>query len=324
MPMPAERPPIRTTGRSAALLALVLVSACGQSAAEVRAARTHGYKADFALVFNQVVAAVRQEFHHYPEKVEEDPVTGTIETAWLPVHQTQGGDDRTVTDQQREKMAADDRAQGKGSVFTGSSQDRTAYYLRYEVHVVGGDPWRVVILGRARRWNAGDAKAVELKGADEPPWLKGRVDSLYVSIYHRLKRYSVPLQVTVADDRPPPTKKDLTRFGDIPPAAADVIEEVRRAAADRALDRVRAFMVDDFEWSLGADPDADQAMATWQADGSVVSTLVDVLQRGCHADSPTRVSCPPEFSQQVGYLGWRATFELRGAHWRMTSFLSGD
>ncbi len=326
MPMAAHGA-IRTT---AATLLPILVAAgalgCGGSNADLKAARSSGYKADFALVFNQVVAAVRGRFKNYPDKVEENAATGTVETAWFPVKQTTGSVDHTTSQQARDLQAAEDRAAGTGpGALGGINQERSTYFIRYQVYVTGGNPWRVIVRGQASRWNAGDAQAVELKGADAPPWLAGRVESLEVDIYRRLQKYAVPVQVApTGDTRPPPAPADLARYGKIPRAAAERIEEVRRAAADRDFTRLRAMMIDDLEWSLGAPPSADQAIAMWQADGGSLPSLVSVLERGCRGESPTRVSCPPEFSEQVGYLGHRAVFELRGDTWKMTSFVSGE
>ncbi|HTM19970.1 MAG TPA: hypothetical protein VL172_05670, partial [Kofleriaceae bacterium] len=220
---------------------MLAVAACGGSNPDLKAARHSGYKADFAIVFNAVVKVVRSRFKNFPDKVQENAASGTIETAWMQVRTTtEGEEDHTTTQQQRDLAASQQRAQGNDPVFRGSSDMRVVYLVRYQVYVVGGNPWRVIVQGKAAKFTEGDTLHVELKGADRPSWLDGRVENMEVDIYRALKRYAVEIREPVNNEaRPPPTPSDLARYGKIPAPAAAAVEEVRRAAEDRDFPRLR-------------------------------------------------------------------------------------
>src|SRR5689334_18668504 len=120
---------MRTTGRWL-LLGVAFATACGGANPDLKAARSSGYKADFALVFNAVVKVVRDRFKHYPDRVEENAAAGTVETAWIQVRTTtQGAEDHTTTQQQRDTEAAQDRAAGKDPVFRTSGTERVIYMV---------------------------------------------------------------------------------------------------------------------------------------------------------------------------------------------------
>lgn len=300
------------------VIAGLAIAGCGASKKEVRRARTSGYQTDFARVYSQVLEAVRSR---YPQLVE-DARAGVIKTSWHPMRINEGTDDG-LTSQQRDALEAQQRSQGNVGAMGGSNLQRKRYYIRFDVHVLGGKPWRVQVRSQASEWELG-AVPVELKGADEPHWLKGRTDSLYIDIYNRLQKYAVPLKVT--EDTvaaAPEAAADLSVYGSIPADAARVVHDVVLAARQRAYPRLRASMIDEFTWSLGGDQSAEQAIVMWQADPTILPALIDVLTRGCAADGSTRVVCPAAALPE-GYAEYRASFELRGKAWRMTSFVRGD
>lgn len=311
---------------SCSALVLLTVVACGASSREIREAKSSGYRTDFALVYNEAVAAVRKL---YPNLVE-DATAGTIRTAWHVVRFNEGQVDPT-SQQSRDSQAREDQTTGAGTSnpFGQSGLARKTHFIRFDVSVVGGDPWRLSIRAQASRWTAGEVP-VPLKGGDEPHWLQGRIDALYIAIHRRLKKYMVKLETRPSDQqeieevsRP---RFEPGQFGPIPDAAAEAVAYVMQAASMRDLVNLREHMADDFIWSLGGTPGADMAIMMWQADTSVLNNLETILRAGCRADPDgARVSCPPEYSERAGYLGYRAELaQTAPGVWKLTVFASGE
>jgi len=325
MMLQMEVPGIRTTSRGVwgAVCALGLL-ACAASKSEVRRAKNSGYDVDFAIVYNQ---ALKQVTKLYPQLIE-NAGAGVISTAWHQIRSVQKTDDDHLTQQQRDQNR---RLQSGGSfssdgvpyVLTGGGLRRTYYFIRFDVHIVGGKPWKVRVRSQASEWELG-AIPSEMKGGNEPPWLRGRTDALQVAIYRRLKKYAIALEAPVEDEPDKPMPLETARFGGLPEGAAKRVAEAYRAAKARNFAALRKLMSSDFEWSLGGAPDADQAVAMWQADSTVLPRLIEVLEAGCHAETQVRVTCPPAYSQQPGYLGYRAGFEKTAGEWLLTFFLRGD
>ncbi len=311
---------IRTTSTLAAAalaLALALGPGCGASAKEVRAAKSSGYQADFALVYTEVLQAVRRL---YPQLVE-DAKAGVIRTSWHPLKITNSGTDDGLTAQQRDQLRAQQASDPsmQSSALSESTLQQTRYFIRFDIHVLGGKPWRVEITGQASAWEVG-AVPVELKGADEPHWLKGRVNALYVDIYRRLKKYSVPLEEVPVEQPAAAPPTDLSKYGNLPKGAAQVVDEVSSAATSHSYEVLRAAMSDDFTWSLGGNPSADQALVMWQADSTALTALAAALEAGCARANPTTVACPVA-AVSDSYTGDRVRFELVDDVWKMRSFL---
>jgi hypothetical protein len=309
-----------------AAFAVTTVVACGTSSREIREAKSSGYRADFALVYNEAVAATRNV---YPNLVE-DATAGTIRTAWHVVRFNEGQVDPT-SQQSRDSQAREDQATGAGNAnpFGQSGLARKTHFIRFDVAVIGGDPWRLSIRAQASRWTAGEVP-VPLKGGDEPHWLQGRIDALYVAIHRRLEKYKVklatrPSNATEVEQIIKP-KFEPGQFGPIPPAAAEAVAFVLQSASMRDLVNLREHMADDFTWSLGGTPGADMAIMMWQADTSVLNHLEEILRAGCRVDEEgARVSCPPEYSERAGYLGYRAEFaQTAPGVWKLTLFASGE
>lgn len=302
---------------AALALGLAIVPGCGVSAKEVRTARSSGYQADFALVYTQVLQAVRRL---YPQLVE-DAKAGVIRTSWHPLKISNSGTNDGLTAQQRDQLRsqqATDPSMQSGALSESTLQ-QTRYFVRFDIHVLGGKPWRVEIHGQASAWEIG-AVPTELKGADEPHWLKGRVDALYVEIYKRLKKYAVPLAEEPVDQPVTAPAKDLSKYGNLPEAAATVIDDVVAAAKSHSYDVLRAAMSGDFTWSLGGDPSADQALVMWQADSTALAALATALEAGCARANAAAIACPVA-AVSDDYAGDRVRFELVGDTWKMRSFL---
>jgi hypothetical protein len=293
------------------LIAAFVLGACTTNKADLRTAKTSAYDTDFAIVYSEALAAVRDL---YPENLQDDPARGMISTVWHQVQFSSTQDD----------TRSEDRAMGAGSGNTlVGNQPRAGKhtFIRFDVVVTGGRPWRVRVTGKASEWEAGNAEPTILKGPARPQWLGPRIDALTVAIYRRLKPYAVPIVTEEVVEEEAPTI-DKAIFGDIPAGAADVAAAIVLAIDTRTPAQIRSVLADDVIWSLGADGDADTAMAMWQADPDTLATLKKVLTAGCRGTDV--VTCPPDATETPGYVGWRVTLEQRSGAWKLTSFVTGD
>lgn len=308
---------LRNTTFAICVLGLLLVGACAASAAEVKRARQSGYEADFATVYSETLAVVLELYPHTTERSR----TGLIQTAWHLISMQTGSSDNSSP---QGSQVGNTRTSSNGIGQTAPS-DRKHYFVRFRVLVFGGKPWRIRIEGEASEKSAGDVPMV-LKGAEVPPWLKGRIDAMYVAIYKRLKQHAVK----IAEDIPLVEARvvhidEPGSFGDLSDAAQAFIATVYRALSSRDLAALRQTMAEDMQWGLGEPGNADVAMAMWQADPSILDALSKALDGGCVAgDGALVVSCPSAYSEQANYNGYRAIFEKRGSEWKLTAFVSGD
>lgn len=290
---------------------LALFAGCHASKSEVRAARNSGYDADFAIVYRETLAAVRK---HYPQ-FSENASAGVIRTSWHPIRINTEQADLPSTQQASRTMGA-------------GQYGRDMFYIRFDVFVVGGNPWRVRVEGHASEWRR-DSVPAEMHGANTPHWLKGRTEALEVEIHRRLKKYAVKLPSTAkVEETPeqPAPEVDMSRLGKFPADAAKTMAAVLGAARSRDFQALRRLMSPDFTWNLGAPPSADQALIMWQADTTLLETLAAVIQAGCRTEpGQKRVVCPAEYTGQPGYAGHRAGFEPGpGGQWKMIYFVSGE
>jgi hypothetical protein len=304
--------------RTTFVLALAAGAACGASDTEVRDAKTSGYKTDFAVVYSETLAAVRDL---YPNIIEDARV-GIIKTAWHPVRIAEGNDEEQIPSNAQQMSPT-----GSPSAFQATNTLRKNYFIRFDIHVVGGRPWRVRVHAQASSWKAGE-QPVPLHGADVPSWLEPRKEALEVAVYRRLKKFAVRLKVT--SDREVKVEKrgpgDLGRFGaNLPPAAARAIAEVENAAASRDVGRLRPLMADEFTYSFGDSPSADTAVVMWQADPTILSEIGKALSAGCAQDRKDgQVVCPAAFLTDQSFAGYRAGFRNVGGAWKMVFFVAGD
>lgn len=293
---------------AATALAALCLSACAASKEEVKTARASGYDAKFAVVYSAALDVLRDL---YP-KIIEDPVKGVIKTAWHPINVQQGQSPR-------------DPDNTGPNPFARTTLRRTQYFIRFDVRVVGGDPWEVRVHGEASEWEAGEVP-VELYGADEPHWLKGRTDALYVAIYKRLEQYAVPLSTRttqVVTEKKAPSAPKKGQFSGLDPDVVGVLQAVEQAARTGDAEAVRPHMADEFTWSLGGIASADTAVAMWRADPSMLLELAEVIDTGCRARG-AQVVCPPAYVDDPRYLGYRAGFAIKNGTWKMIFFVAGD
>ncbi len=282
----------------------------------MRDAKTSGYKTDFAVVYSETLAAVREL---YPN-ITEDARVGTIKTAWHPVRIAEG------QDEQQQNPTSQQSTGPTG--FQATTALKKAYFVRFDIHVVGGRPWRVRVHALASSWKLGE-QPMPLRGADIPAWLEPRKEALEVAIHRRLKQYAVRLKVESDSQRRARVERpagDLGRFGaNLPPAAARAIAEVEQAATNRDVGKLRPFMADEFTYSFGDSPSADTAVVMWQADPTILAELGKVLAAGCAQDpKDAQVVCPAAFLTDGNFTGYRAGFRNLGGAWKMVFFVAGD
>jgi hypothetical protein len=319
------------TGRHRTIF-LVLVAAivgCGGSKKEVEHARHSQYDADFAVVYQAALDAVREL---YPN-IDDSPGRGQIKTAWHQVQMANQNDDMmnpgTMTNGTGMGMGGGAAGMGgmgangmsPGAMAAGGTPTRLAFkrfYVRFEVAVIGGRPWKVKVIGHASQWDPGNAMPTELHGIARPPWLEPRTQALQVAIWKRIKQFAIPMKEEVktepVDDLP---KTDPSSFKDIPPLAAKRLAAIKDALAHRDYAALRPQLADDVVWSLGGDPSADTAMAMWQADPAAFEAMTAALA-SCGEDGK-RVTC--KTTDAHAYV---LVIELRGDTWKVTSFVKPD
>lgn len=298
-------------GGIAALALAALVAACGVNKKEVAEARASVYDADFAVVYSAVVAAVRELYPRY----EDDPGRGVVKTAWHQVKYTDPGADDPKSVQARDQTAGVGAASPNAGLGYNPSLARRINFIRFDVYVGGGRPWRVRVVGTASQQEPGNALPTPLSGAAKPHWLPGRTDALVVAIHRRLKTYARPAAVVV-DEAPEEAPAAATVAGDIPDGARTAAQAIVRAIEQRDYDALRGQCAADVVWSLGAAPGVDGAMAMWQADPAVFTQMQAAIAAGCGRDGAD-VVCPGVAARGAGQL----RLVEHGGAWKLAAFV---
>jgi hypothetical protein len=309
--------------RSIFFVAIALsICACGNKK-EVRAAKTSVYDIDFAIVYSGALAATRELYSN----LDDNPGAGQIKTAWHQVQYASNADDlsnpQTVAAGQGGSTASNPSTVSPGAAAAGMPT-RLAYkryFVRFDVTVAGGRPWRVKVIGHASEWDPGNAMPTELRGMARPPWLDGRIEALQVAIYRRIKPYAIPgkeeVEVKTEVELP---KTDPGSFKGMPAPAAKALATIKDALALRDNVALRALLADDVVWSLGGAPGADTAMAMWQADPETLDAMSRAIAGGCAAVD-RKVMCPPG-PPVTG--AWQLLVEPRGDAWKIASFVKAE
>lgn len=308
---------------SCAIVALVAAAACSNKK-ELKAAKRSLYDTDFAIVYNAAVEATREL---YPT-LTDNPGPGMIKTAW---HQVTYGNNQDDLANQR-TIAQGQGVSTMGGVTPGQAAagmpTRLAYkrfFIRFDVSVVGGRPWRVKVVGHASEWEPGNALPTELHGPARPHWLEGRTDALVLAIYKRIKPYAVPMKKEEEPQKPEDQlpRTDPKAFANVPPTAAAALAKLRDALVRREYPALREALADDVAWSLGGEPGADTAMAMWQADPEPLEAMQRVLAAGC-AGTDKQVVCPAGTGAPPAPGSYTLELELRGQAWKVTSFVKAE
>lgn len=304
--------------RHATIVLAFALAACSNKK-DIEHARHSAYDAEFATVYQAALQATRELYSN----TEDFPGTGSIKTAWHQVQYASTQDDlsnpRTVQSSQMGGAAAMSPAAAAGGMPTRLAYKR--YFIRFDISVAGGRPWRVKVVGHAAEWDPGNAMPTELHGLARPPWLDGRTEALQVAIYKRLKPAAVPMKDEVeAPKEEAVPKTDPAVFKGVPPAAGKLLAALKDGIAHRDTQTLRQLLADDVVWSLGGSPGADTAMAMWQADPDTLDTMVRVISNGCAGDDK-RVACPPGPPRPGAF---QLVIEPRGAAWKVTSFVQAE
>jgi hypothetical protein len=304
-------------------LVLAVVAGC-KNKRDIKAAKSSVYDTDFAVVYNAAVEATRGL---YPT-LNENPGPGMVKTAWHQVTYASNQDDlanqRTIAQGQGLNTNSGQTTSGQAAAGMPTRLAYKRYFIRFDVSVVGGRPWRVKVVGHASEWEPGNALPTELNGAARPSWLDGRTDSLTVAIYNKVKKYAVPMKEDAAPERPEDLipKTDPKTFANVPAAAGKALATIRDALVRRDYGALRAALADDVVWSLGGAPGAETAMAMWQADGESLEAMQRVISAGC-GGSEKKVSCPASTGESVPGA-YALVLEKRGAAWKVTQFVKGE
>lgn len=294
------------------LAAIACATGCSTSKKDVEAAKRSLYDADFALIYGAALEATREV---YPN-LEDAPGRGAIKTAWHQVSYANNQEDlanpRTV--------AAGQGQSGQAAAGMPTRLAYKRYFIRFDVSIAGGRPWRLKVVGHAAEWEPGAAMPSELHGVARPSWLESRSDALLAAIYKRIKTYAVPQKEPVGDPADEVKRADPAAFKDVPPAAAKQLARLKDAPDSRDYAALRAQLSDDVVWSLGGGAGADTAMAMWQADPEPLDAMGKLLVAGCGGDT-RKVTCPAAAPAPGAY---QLTIESRGDVWRISSFVKAE
>jgi hypothetical protein len=309
--------------RTIFVLATAVAAACGGSHKDAKIARSSLYDTDFATVYTAALTATREL---YPN-LDDSPGPGKIQTAWHQVLLAGNGDDDISSVQTLTPGTATTGAGGispaAGAAGMPTRLATKRFYIRFDVTVVGGRPWKVKVIGHASEWSPGAALPVEMHGANRPSWLDPRIEQLQVAIYKRIKQFAkaAPDEDKPAEEIELP-KTDPSTFAGVPPAAAKQLAQIKDVLAKRDYPGLRPLLADDIVWSLGGGTGADAALAMWQADPAQFDAMAATLTAGCANDGATKVRCP---AGTVTAGQFQLVLESRdAATWHVTSFLKEE
>jgi hypothetical protein len=234
----------------------------------------------------------------------EDAVAGTILTDWHMV-------ERLTEDEVSHANPGMNAGVGPGQLPAIGGK-----FFRLKVEIKpGGPPWRVVVDGEAALYTPGMAliQPYDHGDADEPAWVKTRIEKVRVAIHRKLGKYAKvsaePVKVAGELSTAP--------WDGLPEGAPMALARIHAAAKKKDVGALRKHMVDTFVWSSGGDPSADTAVSLWSADPLVLSALVQVLEGGCAERDAATVVCPRR--AQPGST-WRAELTRQGKDWRLSAF----
>jgi hypothetical protein len=300
----------------AALVAVSMSAMACKNKKEIHDAKHSLYNTDFAIVFSAALEATREQY----SRLDDFPGTGMIKTAWHAVSSSSDSQEMGGQSTVAANMAPNSPAAAAGGMPTRLAYKRQ--YIRFDISVVGGRPWRVKVVGHAAEWDAGNAMPTELRGMAKPPWLDGRIESLQVAIYRRIKAYAVPMppEVEVVKDEPQMPTTDPSTFKNVPPLVAKRLAFIKDALARRDYAALRTVVSETVVWSLGGTPGAETAMAMWQADPESLDAMASVIAGGC-GTTDKKTACPPGPPSPGA---WQLELMLEGDAWKISSFVKTE
>ena len=276
------------------LLIAAILTGCGATSGDVKRARRSAYNTSFARVWSVVSDEVAKR---NSALTVDSAARGIIETEWKLVERRESDDINAANE-----------------VYVGG------VYLRYKVRIKrGGPPWRVSVDAEAAAYRPGLAMLQPFThgSADEPTYVRGRIEALEVAIHKRLEGYAVESHESASGE---PVTLDVSPWPGLPPAAAQVVAMTHDAAKRRDATALRAIMAKEFRWSLGGERSSEQALGVYAADPDLLRVLEKILVAGCGEDPTTHTIACPAGSVEEGE-GARAGFQEIGGVWRMTWFL---
>jgi len=300
------------------LAAIICATGCTTHKTEVDSAKKSLYDAEFTVVYTAALEATRES---YPN-IEDAPGRGAIKTAWHQVSYANNQDDMTNPRTLANAQGINGGAAGTPGAASAGMPTRLAYkryFIRFDISVTGGRPWRLKVIGHASEWEPGAALPTELHGPARPSWLDGRTDALVYAIYERIKKYAVPMPDNAATSDEV-KHADPAAFGSVPPDAAKELAALKDLLDARDYPGLRAHLADDVVWSLGGGSGPDGAMALWQADPEPLDAMGKVLAGGCAGDAK-KVTCPRGAPAAGSY---QLSLEPRGAAWRIASYVKSE
>jgi hypothetical protein len=168
----------------AALSALLVSAGCGASTARAEKARHSAYQTEYPVVWNAVLAATKSE--GYDRIKVEDAINGKLISDW---HKVERVADSQSTDPH----------------FRGGSDTSGAIFFRVMVTIEGKTPpFKVSVDGEAAKYRPGFSSLFPYKHGvdDEPEWVNGRINALYVAVLNQLEQYAVPADSVHATQAP--------------------------------------------------------------------------------------------------------------------------
>jgi len=299
-------------------------TACSSNKKDVEHARHSVYDVDFAIVYQTALEVTRD---HYPQ-LNDNPGPGKISTAWHQVSYANNQDDlsnqRTLSQSQGAMATQPGSSTPNSTGSMAGMPTRLAYkryFVRFDVSVLGGRPWRVKVTGHASEWDPGAAMPTEMRGAQRPAWLDGRIESLQVAIYKRLRNFAIPMKEEAPLNPVEDVKTDPSLFANVPSAAAARLASLKDALTKRDYSALRPQLDDNIVWSLGGGTGADVAIATWQADPTLLEAMSAAIEAGCAAGADKKVACPAGDPKRGSY---QLVLEQRGTDWKVTSFVKAE
>lgn len=165
----------------AAIVAIVVVAACGPSSREVATAKSARYQGDKLQLFAETKAAVEAKYKL--TKSDETTLGMQTEARWYSpegLGQTPRGDDMRDV------------------------QDKSINIALVVTLLPEGENWIVKVTPIMARYNQGIPKPEPVKEGDAslPGWVEGKVDQLALDIHKALAKYQVK---SLGGPPPPPT-----------------------------------------------------------------------------------------------------------------------
>ena len=316
-----------------ALVAISLGTACATNHAEVEKARHSLFNADFAILYSEALNATRASS---TRTLNDSPGAGRASTAWHQVALANSQDDLGAARSVGGGMSAPGTntsgqggtygpqgggAGGGGAMGMPTQLAYKRFFIRFDVTVLGGRPWRIKVVGHAAEWAPGAAMPSELHGVARPAWLDPRIDGLTLAIWKRVKQYAVPMPPDIGTKTDEVQHTDPAKFKDSAGGRGEGARGRQGCAVVRDNLRLRALLADDVVWSLGGEPGADTAMVMWQADSDMFETMAKTIDDGCAAAGDKKVTRPAAAPTRGQY---QLVLEPRGDAWRVTSFVRAE